>query len=1039
MKSARNNLKAALVLFGAITLLSRSPVAPALNASTDLTQYVHKAWTAQDGLKGTVRSIVQTPDGYLWLGTEFGLVRFDGARFTPWAPPAGQHLPSTNILALFAARAGALWIATLDGLASWNGSKLNEYPQFAGEPVFVVLEDHEGTVWVGGVGKLCSIRGGSVHCDEVAGSSGSNYGYGNRGRGVWSLYEDREGRLWAGADSGLWRVRPGPPQLYLSQTIDDQQSLVEGSRATGVLGIVGGEHELREVVEQQAQPYAAAAVWREAWPRRLLRDRDGALWIGTSKHGLFYVRDGKVSSFAGDNGLSSEHVYALFEDREGSVWVGTTSGSDRFHEPAVATASADQGPSTGATAVLAARDGSLWVGTPDGVIRWNGNRMTAYRSSAPSLAGHDPGQGNGAPGRGEATEIVDPGLPGNFVASLFQDPGGRIWVTGVLGAAWFENGGFHRVPGVPPGTPNAIVTDAHEGVWISSPVDGLFHVVEGKVVGSMPWPWSKAKGDDRRLFALAAENRTGGTWLGFLNGGIAYFKDGQVRQSFGPKDGLGAGSVWNLYIDHEGTLWASTDAGLSRVSDGRIETLTSRNGLPCDLVRWTIEDDLSALWLYTGCGLVRVERSDMQAWISDAKHAIHPVIFDGTDGIRMHTFLSGTDPLVSKAPDGKFWFAHLDGISTFDPRHLALNELPPPVHIEQITANGILHPVVARLRLLPGVRDLALRYTALSLVAPEKVHFRFKLEGQDPDWREVVNIREVQYSNLAPGSYRFRVIASNNSGLWNEQGAALDFSIAPAYWQTNWFRAVCLAALVLMVWALYELRTRQIARGFNARLEERVAERTRIARDLHDTLLQSFQGLLLRCQTARELLRKRPAEAEETLASAIDQTAQAITEGREAVQGLRDSTIERNDLAVAIKTLGGELAADTSGHPSIGFRVEVEGTPRNLHPIVRDEIYRIAGEALRNAFRHAEAKQIEVELRYDERQLRLRVRDDGKGIAPGYLAGEGRTGHFGLPGMRERAKLIRGKLTVWTAPGSGTEIELSVPALHAYSVRTENL
>jgi len=291
----------------------------------------------------------------------------------------------------------------------------------------------------------------------------------------------------------------------------------------------------------------------------------------------------------------------------------------------------------------------------------------------------------------------------------------------------------------------------------------------------------------------------------------------------------------------------------------------------------------------------------------------------------------------------------------------------------------------------------------------------------------------VQYSNLAPGNYRFRVVASNNSGVWNEQGEALDFSISPAYWQTNWFRAACVAAFVALLWALYQLRLRQIRQALNARLEERVGERTRIARDLHDTLLQSFQGLLLRFQTAYALLDTRPADAKEVLGSSIDQTAQAITEGREAVQGLRASTVERNDLARAITTLAEEIAAEASSHAATELHVGVEGTPRTLHPIVRDEIYRIGSEALRNAFRHAEAKQIEVELRYDERQLRLRIRDDGKGIDPEFLTAEAREGHFGLHGMRERAKLIGGKLTVWTAPESGTEIELSLPAVHAYA------
>ena len=275
------------------------------------------------------------------------------------------------------------------------------------------------------------------------------------------------------------------------------------------------------------------------------------------------------------------------------------------------------------------------------------------------------------------------------------------------------------------------------------------------------------------------------------------------------------------------------------------------------------------------------------------------------------------------------------------------------------------------------------------------------------------------------------MIASNNSGVWNEQGATLDFSISPAYWQTTWFRVACVAAVLVLMWALYQLRLRQIAQAFNARLDERVAERTRIARELHDTLLQNFQGLLLRFQTVLALCETRPADAKEVLRSSIDQTAQAITEGREAVQGLRASTVESNDLAQAITTLGEQLAAETGN--AAGLHVEVQGTPRNLHPIVRDEIYRIASEALRNAFRHAEAQQIEVEFRYDARQLRLRIRDDGKGIDPAFLTAQGHTGHFGLHGMRERAKVVGGKLTVWTAAESGAEIELIVPAARAYA------
>jgi signal transduction histidine kinase len=486
-------------------------------------------------------------------------------------------------------------------------------------------------------------------------------------------------------------------------------------------------------------------------------------------------------------------------------------------------------------------------------------------------------------------------------------------------------------------------------------------------------------------------------------------------------------------------LWAATEGGLSRVKDGRVSTLNSRNGLPCDSVHWAREDKDRSYWLDMACGLVRIERTQMDAWVIDPQRKIQATVFDSSDGVRSRAFIpSGFSPRVARSTDGKLWFLPGDGVSVIDPRHLPFNKLPPPVHIEQITADGKIYwqnltgnASSLQPKLPPLIRDLTIDYTALSLAVPEKVRFRFKLEGQDRDWREVVNDRAVEYSNLAPGNYRFRVTACNNSGVWNEQGASLEFSIAPAYWQTRWFVALCGAAFMALLWALYQLRLRQLARHFNMTLDARVGERTRIARELHDTLLQSFHGLLLRFQAVYEMLPAGPPK--QSLERAIDQAAQAITEGRDAVQGLRASVVESNDLAVAIRAFGEELMAEQAGNGSVVPHVVVEGTPRTLHPIQRDEIYRIACEALRNAFKHANATQIEVELRYDERQLRLRVRDNGKGIDPQFLTEEGRAGHYGLRGMRERAKLMGGKLTVWSALDSGAEVELSVPAARAYA------
>jgi signal transduction histidine kinase len=533
-----------------------------------------------------------------------------------------------------------------------------------------------------------------------------------------------------------------------------------------------------------------------------------------------------------------------------------------------------------------------------------------------------------------------------------------------------------------------------------------------------------------------------GLWLSFWNdGGVEYFKDGRVQQSYNASDGLGMGHVPGLRLDEDGAVWAATqDGGLSRIKDGHIITLATRNGLPCDNIHWSMEDDDRSLWLYTVCGVVRIARSQIDAWIANPSQRIETTLWDASDGVKLGVVApSSFGPTVAKSGDGRLWFLTGEGLSVVDPRHLSTNTLPPPVHIERVVADkktwwqNLPGMVVSSFRLPARTHDLQIYYTALSLVSSRKVHFKYRLEGQDPEWREVVNDRDVQYSNLGPGTYRFHVIACNNSGVWNQQGDTLEFSIDPAYYQTNWFRALCAVLVLLLVWAIYQFRVRQLHRQFALTLDARVAERTSIARELHDTLLQSFHGLMLRFEIVSQLLPERPVEAKDQLDRTIERAAQAITEGRDAVQGLRASTVETNDLAQAINTLGGELAAVLGNPDNPAFRVTVEGEPRDLHPILRDEIYRIASEAMRNAFRHAQARQVEVEIRYDDRQFRLRVRDDGKGMDTAVLSGEGPEGHYGLRGMRERAPLIGGKLAVWSEVGTGTEVELIVPASSAYA------
>src|SRR5208283_537044 len=907
-------------------------------------------------------------------------------------------------------RDGTLWIGTQKGLASWKDGKLNTYAELSGQDTVALFQEREGTVWVGTIdvtsgARLCAIRDGTTVCSG---------GDGSLGPGVLSLFEDSKGNLWVGVQNGMWRWKPGPSEFFpVPQTTDGVRF---GEDERGLL--LGTKAGIKRLINNRVEPYSLGGVAQPIVVTRMLRDQNGGLWVGTLTQGVVHVHDGQTDTFAQTDGLSGDVVIKILEDREGNMWVATSNGLDRFREYAVPNISIGQGLSSAVTySVLPANDGSIWIATANGLDRWKDARISVINSQAGNV------QSAGRPS-------------GSAFTSLFKDSSGKVWALGSHGFGYLEDKRLIPISDFPKGSGAFGIAEVGLGnLWLAHQYAGLLHISDGKVVQQIPWA---GLGRKDCAIALAADPSEKGLWLGFAKGGVAYFAEGGIRKGYSANDGLGAGPVSNLRFGPRGALWAATQGGLSRIKDGKVATLTSKNGVPCDTVHWSMEDDDHSMWLYMTCGLVRIERSELDPWVADTTRQVKTTVFGISEGVSTHVAISAYQGAVAKSPDGKLWFTTQDGVRVVDPHHLAFNKLPPPVHIEQVTADDKPFEATNGMLLPPRIHYLSIDYTALSLVAPEKVRFRYKLDGVDADWREVVNDRQVQYSNLGPGTYRFHVKACNNSGVWNEEGATLDFVIPPMWYQTNWFRAACVAAFLAMVWGIYELRVRQLAAQFNMRLEERVAERTRVARDLHDTLLQSFQALLPSLQAGINMLAARPADARKVLEDTADHASQAIAEGRDAVQGLRMSTVEKNDLAVAIRTVGEELASDASTQPSPNFNVVVEGASRNLHPILRDEVYRLAVEALRNAFRHAAAQNVEVEIRYDEKYFRLRVRDDGKGIPSAVLSGDGREGHYGLPGMRERAKLVGGKLAIWTELDGGTEIELNIPGARAYvkSTRT---
>ncbi len=998
-----------LALLLAAVLCGAARPAPALEPPRQIAQYAHTAWTARDGaLLGLVFAMAQTPDGYLWIAGSYGLFRFDGLRFTSWKPPGGQTLPS-GPYSLLVSRDGTLWIGTFSGLSSWDGKTFVYRHEAVGKGfVTSLLEDRDGTVWAGvrgDHGRLCAVRAGQVSCTEHEGRFGKS---------VWSLFEDREGALWVGSEDSVWRWRPGPPQRHAfpGRYVGDLTGTVDGAVLAGLRS-----RGLQHFTGQRFEPYrfksAAPGVRADPWmddaevkSNKLLRDRDGGLWIGTEGLGLVHVKDGLADTFTRGEGLSGNIACSLFEDREGNIWYGSDKGIDRFRKLPITLWSRKQGlPGELVNSVLAASDGTLWVATDGGLARWKDGLPVAYTERD--------------------------GLPDRRVQSLHEDPAGRLWVGTARGLARLDGTRFVAVAAGPSDQFYAMASDPNGDLWVSGN-HGLARLHRGRLVEHRTW---ESLGRSTPAHSLITDR--GGLVMTFLDGtGVWFYRDGRAWVELSTAEGLGTGYVAAPRLDADGVLWVPTGSGgLNRVHQGRVTALGAANGLPCDTARWSTVDDQGSLWVAMSCGLARVPAAEVAAWIADPGRRVAHQLWTSADGMQLEITPAGYfNPPFARRPDGKLWFVAGSGLQSIDPADMPSNGVPPPVHIDALVADGRRHAAADGLRLPPSVRDLSFEFAALTLADPQRTRFRYRLEGHDAAWQDVVDRRVASYTNLPPGQYRFHVAAANNSGVWNEAGAQMAFSIQPALHQTTTFRVAAAVLLVALVWIAVQLRlrlrVRRLQREFETTLEARVAERTRIARDLHDTLLQRFHGLLLQFQAAFNLLPDRPRDSKTVLARAIDQVAEAITESRDTLQALRATPAEAHDLADALRSLGQDVAREGGGTVFTG--VQVDGDRRPLDALLRDEAVRIAGEALRNAFRHARARHVGIELVYGDEQLIMTVRDDGEGIAPDVLRG-GREGHFGLSGMRERAALVGGTLTLRSTPGTGTEAVFSAPASRAYS------
>jgi len=990
----------AVVLAGG--LVASLFIAP-LHAQSIPPQYVTRVWHTEQGLpQNSVNAMLQDRHGYLWVGTFGGLARFDGERFTLFDSANTPGFGSNEIVSLYESRSGVLWIGTVDGgLIRLQDGVATTYTERDGLPnswVTSIRGDAEGKVWIN------TAQGGVAH---FVGTKLEAYPT-HRGKAVREFFlQARDGSMW---------FRCGQDVVRFAS---------DGSVAT--------LHSIKPTV----------FLVHEA--------RDGSVWIVLrDQYRLVRYYQGLFSDVPlpslGRRVLTVElllYSFAMTEDADGELLLRTPAGLSRIVDgrlspPEALPLPANAGELLKVRSLLVDREGNLWVGTIGrGLVRLRRAPLTAYGK--------------------------DEGLSDSNFSSVFQDREGRIWLGGDL-LYWFDGRRFHLVPGV--ADVLAIAQTRDGDLWFGG-YGGLYRLrsgvlshfkVEAPAVKTIfedreGTLWIGALTEDRPggLYRFRegkleqvpgisdvraiAEDQDGGLWLGGLEG--LRYTHGSKTVSYDQKQGLSSKTVYDIHQDSTGTLWIATyGGGLNRLRDGRLKAITTKDGLPDDLLLGMLEDGEGNLWLSSNQCVFHLSLKELNDFADGRISSVLPITYGVAEGMRS-TESNGGSPGGWKTNDGRIWFPTLRGVVAIDPG--AGNRLPPPVMVEEAWANKLALARHGRTSVPPGNNTLDFRFTAPSFSAPEKLRFKYRLEPFDKDWVETGTHRTAHYTNMDPGEYSFHVVAANNYGIWSEQEASVRFVLLPHFYQTHWFGALCAALFLALLWAAYQLRVRQLHRQFNMRLEERVGERTRIARDLHDTLLQSFQGTMLHFQTGINLLPEQPTEprtveARKTLDKAMRQAKHAIVEGREAIQGLRSPVVEINDLALAMRTLGEELTANAN---SVDFQVQVEGKPRNLHPILRDEVYRITGEAMRNAFRHADAKRIEVEIYYDKRRVRVRVRDDGKGIDPKLLSADGREGHFGLRGMRERAKLMGGKLTVWSELDAGTEVELSISASHAYTAPTE--
>ena len=968
-----------------------------------VTDFHHTEW---NGI-GAVFDIKQSSEGFLWLTTSKGVLRFDGVRFQSVEEVTHGAARDSEIDSVFFSSSGGLWLTTEGaGLLFWKDGRLTTFPDRRCTPTRKqgqIIEDRDGSLWVQAKAGLFRLRG--TVCEQVGIEQGYPGGF------PAGILMDSDGTLWVKTQTGPLLFLPrGQSKFQVSKYGAGLSTSYAFLRQApdGTIWL-SDDQGLRRV----ANKLIASGFWQpgkgdpaNAQFGDFTFAPDGSLWVVTS-NGVqrfdqmerwptpLVAQTAPGESFTPEQGLSSDAVWKVLIDREGVAWVATNSGLDRLRRAALATVGLPH-----------AQEHEYGVAAGDGGSVWTGN------SSLP------------------LTHIAADGAITSFPSirqtiSLRRDHNGTIWSAGAGDFhLWRSSGqGFSplRYPEENLDSVVFVAADRNNDPWITTISGRAYHFSAGT--------WSDQTdtlGKKPGVVGAMVDDQAGNIWFGFSNKVLEW--DGSTYHRYSFPDGKRGVSENTMSVrgDH---VWLAGAGGVQLFTQGHFYLMRWKDPALPGRLSGIVETETGDLWANGFSGITHILAADLKQWLRDPASAVSAEHLDELDGLPGLSGEVHPEPSVVEGVDGRLWFATTKGIAWLDPAALDRkpNRLPPPVTISGVISNGKTYAGSNRLTLPAHTENLEIDYAALSLAMPERVFFRYKLEGVDSEWQSVGTRRQAYYTKLRPGTYQFRVIACNNDGVWNSAGATLEFGVSPAWYQTAWFGLLCVSCGIFLVSALYRLRMRQVAAGINARFNERLAERTRIAQELHDTLLQGFLSASMQVHIATDCV-PEDCEAKPILTRALELMRQVVEEGRNAVRGLRSSQSASLDLEQAFARIRQEFEPQGT---DVEFRVITEGQQRPLHPLLRDEVYRIGREAVLNAFRHARASRIEVTLKYNSKQLDLLVRDDGCGIDPEILR-SGRDGHWGLSGMRERADRIGARLQLFSGGSAGTEVELSVPGRVAF-------